>query len=361
MAVTMPNVDVVFRQYAASFIARSQRGIAILVVRDATAGAAYAMYNSLVEVSADDYTAANMQYIKDVFAFAPWRVAVIRIAAAGDFADAAAIIAVKRQLRTGWVTIADMTAEDSSDLASWIKSQELAKKYYKAITYKAAVTDSRHIVNFYNESVTFADARGAKTGAAYLPSLLGILASCNVTRGATFYKASNLLETEELADPDTAVASGKFILINDYETPKVAVGINSLTTTNGSTLTEDMKYIETVEAMDLIADDIRDVFLNEYAGNYRNSYDNQILFISAVNYYLRGLARDNILDPAYINKSDIDIAEQRAAWLGSGKTEAEEWADEQVRRMAFKRTVFLAGDIKILGSMEHLLFNVEMA
>lgn len=361
MAVTMPNVDVVFRQYAASFITRSQRGIAILVVRDATAGTGYAMYNSLAEVNDGDYTATNMQYIKDVFAFAPWRVAVIRIAADGDFADAAAVITAKRQLRTGWITIADMTAEDSSDLASWIKSQELAKKYYKAITYKAAVTDSRHIVNFYNDGVTFADVRGTKTGEAYLPSLLGILASCNVTRGATFYKAANLKEVTEVADNDAAVASGKFILVNDYDTPKVAVGINSLTTTNGSTLTEDMKYIETVEAMDLIADDIRDVFLNEYAGNYRNSYDNQILFISAVNYYLRGLARDNILDPAYDNKSGVDVAEQRAAWVGSGKVEAEEWPDDKVRRMAFKRTVFLAGDIKILGSMEHLTFNVEMA
>ena len=30
-----------------------------------------------------------------------------------------------------------------------------------------------------------------------------------------------------------------------------------------------MKYIETVEAMDLIADDIRDEFKNNYVGKYK--------------------------------------------------------------------------------------------
>lgn len=136
--------------------------------------------------------------------------------------------------------------------------------------------------------------------------------------------------------------------------------VNALTTTDGSTKTEDMKYIETVEAMDLIRDDISRTFRDEYLGQYRNSRANQMLFISAINYYFDGLAADNILNPEHDNKADIDVAAQRNAWVGSGKAEAADWDDDTVRATPFKRTVFLTGDIHILGSMGGLQFVVTL-
>ena len=36
MAVTMPKIEITFRQKAVSLISRSERGIAILIVRDDT-------------------------------------------------------------------------------------------------------------------------------------------------------------------------------------------------------------------------------------------------------------------------------------------------------------------------------------
>lgn len=38
MAVTLPKINIIFKQLATSFIQRSERGIAILVVRDDTDG-----------------------------------------------------------------------------------------------------------------------------------------------------------------------------------------------------------------------------------------------------------------------------------------------------------------------------------
>lgn len=365
MAVTLPSIEVIFKQLAGTLIARSERGVAILVVRDDTNKTfSYKEYKSITAVDADSalYTATNLQYIKDIFNFALNKVAVVRIDVTGAPAPAitTAFTTIESNIKTGWVTIADGTTEDFTALASWTKSKELERKTYKAVTYKAAVTDCKHIVNFYNDNVTFADARGEVTGEKYCPSLIGILASCNVQRGSTYFECANLTRVDEVADNEAAVGNGQFILVNDVDKVKIALGINSMTTTDGINNTEDMKFIDTVEVMDLINDDISTVFKNEYLGKYKNNYDNQILFISAINTYLKLLANDYILDNNYNNRSDVDIESQRLAWLGVGKTEAETWDEQTIKNNAFKRTVFLGGDIKILGAMENLKFNISL-
>jgi hypothetical protein len=359
--ITLPNIEIIFKQLAGTLIARSARGIAILIVKDDTDESFnYKEYKSIVGLEEDSakYTAANLQYIKDIFNFALNKVVVVRIDTDGTMA--AALTLIESNIKTGWITIAGGVTADFDALASWIKSKELERKTYKAVTYKTAVTDCKHIVNFSNDSVTFVDSRGTTTGEKYCPSLIGILASCNVNRGTTHYKCTNLSRVVEVADNEVAVGAGKFILINDVDTVKIALGINSMTTIDGITNTEDMKFIDIVEVMDLVQDDISSVFKDEYIGNYKNNYDNQILLISAINTYFKQLAEDYILDNNYINKSDVNIEAQRAAWVGVGKSEAETWTDTQVKNNAFKRSVFLAGDIKILGAMENLKFNISL-
>ena len=164
-------------------------------------------------------------------------------------------------------------------------------------------------------------------------------------------------------DPDTAVGAGKFLLINDDDEVRVGVDVNALTTTNGTTLTDDMKYIETVEAMDMLRDDITATFRDEYLGKYRNSKANQMLFISAVNYYfdtLAAAASNYVLNPDHDNKAGIDVTAQRNAWIGSGKAEAADWDDATVMATPFKRMVYLSGDVQILGCMGGLEFAVTL-
>ena len=45
----------------------------------------------------------------------------------------------------------------------------------------------------------------------------------------------------------------------------------------------------------------------------------------------------------------------------TGKEDAKGWDADKVRKMTFKRSVFIVADIKILGSMENLHFVVNMA
>ena len=72
-------------------------------------------------------------------------------------------------------------------------------------------------------------------------------------------------------------------------------------------------------------DDIAATFRETYLGNYRNSRDNQMMLVNALNSsYFRQLMQQTILDPDYANAAMIDVDAQRAAWVASGKSEAAE-------------------------------------
>lgn len=358
MAITLPSIEIVFKQLASSFIQRSERGIAILIIRDDTnkTFTSKEYKNSLeLENDATLYSAANYKNIADMLTFAVNKVVVIRIDSTDTISEALAI--VEGIVKTGWITIVGETA-DYTSLTTWIKAKETAGETYKAVVYNATAPDCKHVVNFANAKVTFSDSRGEVIGDEYLPSLAGILASCNVEKGSTYFKCTNLKKVEELADNNAAVNSGKFILVNDLDVVKVGLGVNSLTTFDTVNV-EDMRYIDIVETADLIIDDVKSTFRNDYIGQYKNNLDNQILFISAVNTYFTALADSNILDPEYKNYTDVDTVAQRAAWAAI-KPEASGWDDTKVRNTTYKRNVYLAGDIKILGAMENLKFNITM-
>lgn len=364
MAITMPKIEITFRQQATSLITRSERGVAILIVRDDTNKSfSHKQYADLSALEADKalYTADNYAAISDMLSFAPYQSHVFRLDIAGTLADTLAEIS--RTVKTGWIAIAGQDETDGPALASWVKAQAAKARSYKCVVYDVTpLPDDMHVVNFVNESVTFADDRGVSDGVEYLPSLLAIAAVCNVVRGCTNYHCSNLKTVEEVADNDAAVGAGKLILFNDEDgAVRIGQGINSLTTLDGNTKTEDMQFIETVEAMDLMRDDITSTFRGTYLGNYRNTRDNQMMFIAALNSsYFAQLAAENILDPDYTNAASIDVAAQRNAWVASGKAEAADWDDDTVKATPYKRTVYLAGNVKILGSMTDLIFPINL-
>lgn len=318
-----------------------------------TDGVITRVYKSVADIDDEDYSEKGLAYIKSCLNYAPYEVVVIS-GASVKFADFAPAIMAARS--TGWIAFAGEEAPQS-DLASWIKSQENMGRTYKAVGTEGG-KDCKHYVYF---DQTCYDRDGNQMKAVdYLPNLLGIIASCNVTKGCTNFLCSDLSNVDEVENIDTAVSEGQLVLTNDIGGVRIVTGINSLTSLNGNTNTEDMQYIETVEAMDLIRDDIRTVFKTTYQGKFRNKYKYQMLFIGAVNQYYSQLANEDILDDEFDNKAEIDVAEQRSAWLGTGKSEAADWDDDKVRRMAFKRSVFIASNIKVLGSMENLKFTVTL-
>ncbi|EDT75867.1 phage tail sheath C-terminal domain-containing protein [Clostridium butyricum] len=360
MAIKQPNIDIAFKQKAISSIEKSERGIAILILKnDETSGCPdYAVYKEVTEYETvkDKYNAENQKAITDVFTFPPSKVIVVNSDTVSN-----ALIEIEKNIPTGWITVENGTAEDFATLTSWIKLKEAKKRTYKAITYNTTSTDCKHIANNTNPKVEFIDNRGKVDAIKYLPSLLGIAAYCGGNnRSMTYFKCTNLKSVEAFSDIDVELAKGNLVMFNDTDCVRICQGINTLITYDGETATEDMSFIETVETMDTIQDDIRDVFKETYLGPYVNDLDSQMLLISAINGYLKELSKVKKLDPNYNNIANINITAQRDAWVASGKAEAKDWDDAKVKNNTFKRDVFLAGDIKILGSMTNLKLDISL-
>lgn len=377
---TKPTVTIQFKQLATTLIQRSERGTAVLFLKDSSIkdeSTKSFVYRNIAQVNSDydgnyydtegkepavDEGAKtdkkrNLDLVKQCFASAPYEVIAIF---AKDYTKIAPftekLLSMRKQ---GWVCVPETDDNDNmqTDLASWIKSMEKDGLSFKGLGYEKD-QDCMHYV-YFNQKAIDKDGVEKKPG-DLLAYLVGVLAGCNCTRSVTNYKLSELSSCEEVENIDTAISEGQLVITNDDGGVKIVTGINSLTTLNGNTATEDMQYIETVEAMDLIRDDIRDVFVNTYQGSFKNKYMNQMLFIGSVNEYFDSLAGEDILDSEFNNKAEIDVEAQRSAWMGTGKSEAAEWDDDTVKRRSFKRTVFIAANIKILNCMENLKFTVTM-
>ena len=90
MAITMPKIEISFEQRAVSLIDRSERGIAILIVRDDTDKSfTHKQYSDLSAAQADEslYTADNYNAICDLLGFAPYQAHVFRCDSDGRHVD----------------------------------------------------------------------------------------------------------------------------------------------------------------------------------------------------------------------------------------------------------------------------------
>lgn len=355
MSIGLPNIDVVFLGKANTAVNRSSKGVACLIIKDTTAETRVATYKNFIEVKAAEYTAENLKAIEDVFISDVAKLIVIRMQ------DGETLSNVSKYITNdvNWVAYISEIATEQKALADLVKAyNKIRVRRLKAIVYKVGLCDDMHVVNFTNDTVTRIDGVTI-AGHLYLGRLLGVLASCRLDQSVTYKELADLKEVAAIENETESISKGHFILINDEDGVRIARGVNSLQT-NDKNRTEDMKYITIVEGMDLMHEDIVKTFKNTYIGKYKNSYDNQVLFISAVNSYFRALAADEVLDASYNNAVAVDVEKQREAWIANGKSEAEAWTEKEIKNMTFRTNVYLSASVKFLNAIEDLEFNVSM-
>lgn len=371
----LPNIDIIFKQKAVTAIRRSQRCIACVIVRDNTPGdAGYETYKYEKDIPVNKYSANVLKALKRCFLVAVNKIIVVHIPEVvtemveGEPVDTIVEFSEALHILDGlnYHYVCTIDQGGQQELANYIISKNRSSKgrKYVAVTYNVSVADSKYIINVKNGWVHVNGDDENTSMEMYLPRLASILANLPMNRSCTYYE----LEDLEAADMsfvdsehsiDSWIDNGWLCLIKDDEEVVIGRGVNSLTSVTSSD-TEDMKKIIIVESMNLMEEDIYSAFKKEYVGRYKNSYDNQQLFISAVNTYFRELAHEEILDPDYENEAKVNVEKQREAWLGIGRTEAEDWKDDKVKRMTFRSNVFLDGNVKILDAIEDLHFEINM-
>lgn len=352
----LPEINIAFKSKSVSAIERSAMGIVALILRDTT----NVVLNSVVtirtveDLKTEDWTADNYDYINKTLLGTPSKVVVVKLGADDELTDA---LTKLNGVKFNYLAMPEATTEEAGQLATWIKSKRTNdKKTFKAVLANQEADDIG-VINFTTGGIVVGDK--TYTAQQYTTRIAGILAGLPFTRSATYFELAEVETITEIEDANAAIDNGELILINDGEKVKIGRGVNSLTTVTAEQK-EDWKKIKIVDVMDMIIDDVRNTFNDNYVGKVQNTADNQILFIVAVKAYFKGLAAESILEPSYNNTAEIDVSAQRLAWESIG-TETTAWDDAQVRNMPFGSEVFLAGSVKIVDAMEDLTFNIFSA
>lgn len=250
----LPQILIEFKTKAETAVTRSERGIVAVILADDTSETTSYSYNYAADISSDDWTTTNLDYLNKVFLGTPNKVLVERMTSSDTYAS---VLAKLKTKSWNWLTTPCLTtADDTETIMDWIITQRDAKKTFKAVLPCSAFSlspNNEGIVDFATENITV----GAKTytAAEYCSRIAGLLAGLSMTESATYQVLAEVTDIADSEDADTDIDEGKFILINDGEKIKVGRGINSLHILSGDK-TEDMEKIKIIEGMDLMRDDI---------------------------------------------------------------------------------------------------------
>lgn len=355
----LPYIIVQFKQLASTAVLRSQRGILAIVIQDATAGVSWTSksYNAVSELTASEFTSENLAAIQRAFLAAPYKVIVVRVGSSDDMEDAGSIL---DNLTYNWLCA--VPSGFQAGVVTYVQAKNTASRVrkIKAIVSgqnaSASPTNDIHIVNVANTGVTLKGAVSSILINLYLPRLAGILAACPITKSVTYYELTDLQGVSSIANLDTSINAGNLCLFQDDDTFRIARGVNTLTTTTAD-LTEDMKKITIVEAMDMIMEDIIKTFKANWQGQVKNNADNQALLVSDVLGYFRELEAETVLDS--VSTVEIDVPAMRAAWTAAG-TDVSDLTDAQVKAKTFRSNVYLAASCRILDALEDFQLTVTL-
>lgn len=371
---TIPTINIIFKQLASTLIERTgQQTVVLLMDKYENTDTKYYVEASLLsEIETSQLsTVAGEKYeeiykaIELCFGNSPKRVIISNL----GFAETWTELLASDYTNCVICGITDTMVKDTTTIST-IKSLAENSNYGVNVvtTTSDLTTGGLHSTHIHcvagNEVMKLYDTAGeVLTEGQKVALISGAIACCGIERSLTNYTLP-LISTVELVSTytdtayTTAVANGVIIAKITAGKPRVVSGVNTAEVSGN--ITEDMQHIEVICTMDTIAKDISDTFANYYRGAYKNNYDRQLLFISAINEYFRQLANEEALDPSFDNKSYIDVEEQRSAWIAKGKAEAKDWSDDKVRVMSFGRQLFIGANIKICQSMEDLQMVITL-
>jgi len=341
------EISVIFKQIVANQIKAGSKGRALFLYKNTNLTGSYKLttYKSAVFTLTDT---ALEKYIKQLFKGGCKTVHVLEYKT-----DIASVTTVMDDLcpEFDWLMSVESDAQASIDAYA-------DEKEKFAMVYNIQA-DSINVCSVCNPSAVLINDDGTKsniTGLQLIPIVGGIACGCPYNMSIS-YKV--FTELESVAQPAT-YNLGQLTLYREEEGIRLANACNTLQTTS-STLTADMKALTIAEGMRRIKTDIIKGFRQGYKGRYKNTYDNQCLFYSAVNYgYIKELENLGILDPNYDNKIYTNVEAQRNAWIARGTTEAQDWSDDKVRLMTLSDMIYATMDVKMLDAIEGMKLTVEM-
>ena len=348
----LPQINIVFRSLATSAITRSARGIATLIIKDETATEKTYNFKKFVDVTKDTFSTKNYDLIKLAFLGNPSKLIVEVI----NETNKRTINTVLKDLevkKLNYLAYPQAEEVDNTLIQTWIVSCRKEGKKFKAVLANID-SDEEGVINFTTTGMQ--SGTESYTTAEYCARLAGIFAGLPLTRSATYFVLNELDSIVEHDDPNADIDNGQLILTNDGEKIKIARGVNSLTNTPAPK-SDDFKKIKLVEAMDIMYEDVKKTFEDEYIGQVLNSYDNKVIFLTSINAYFKQLSKEGVLDPNYNNLAEIDV-EANELYLQSKGINTDTMTEQQIKEANTGSFVFFKANVKLLDAMEDFDFNI---
>ena len=346
----LPKILIEFKTLAETIIARSERGIVAVILKDNSNTTESHTYTKESEIVKSHFTASNLAYLSLIFMGNPSKVIVERMQTDSDIS-----VALERLKNKHWyyLTVPSVTDDEKNTVVEFIKNmRNTFHKTFKAVLPSCGA-NFEGIINFCTDNIKV----GSKTytTSEFCARIAGILAGLPLNRSATYFALNEVTSIRESETPDEDVDNGKLILINDGIKIKIARGVNSFTDFNDEK-GEDFSKIKIIEAIDMMRDDVRTTFEDEFVGKVENSYDNKIVFVAAVNKYFKDLANRGVLYDEFDNKAEIDIESTRL-WLSLTK-DVSSWEDEKIKTANTGTYVFLKANVQVQDAIEDMNFGI---
>lgn len=359
-----PKFEFTFTQKAKSFKERSKNNIIIFVTEPKQSKDLILELEDIEDVVKNKLSFEdNYKLVEDCFHFEPSPSLVTVYVVKEEPTDISLLLDdIKNTREIAYVIYPTAAETTQKALCNWIKAQAKTNKSFKTIVIGEEDADAMEIVNLdKTQEIEFLDStRTEKEFKYYIPSLASVLAGSGAIRGTTYTQLSNLKRVKQPNDVNESINKGHLVLINDEGVVRIALGINSKTTLQDDE-SDELKFLETMETINLLKRDASNIFKIKYVSNgKKNDPDMQQLYITDVNTYFKGLEQEQILDRHFSNYAEIDVEAQRQALIAKGITEAKKWDDTKVKNTVVDKDVFVKAKIKIAESVINLKFNTTM-
>lgn len=351
----LPNINIAFTTQAASAIARSEKGVVALIVKDANVNGGHVL-TSPTQIPST-LGVENRGYIERAFMgyINPPKKVIVYVLPTGaeDLVDALKYF--ETQTFDYLAGPPDIALLDCTLIVGWIKSQRAYGFTPRAVLPDTS-GDSEAIINVTTSGIA---GTTTYTAAQYCSRIAGLIAGTPMTISCTFAPLPEVADVDRITkdEIDDAIDAGELVLFFDGEKVKIGRGVNSLQTITAEK-GEAFKKIKIVEAVDMIRNDIRKTAEDNYIGKYSNSYDNKCLLISAIKGYFTGLENDGILERG-TSVVEIDIDAQDA-YLQSIGTDTSKMSEQEIKTAATADKVFIRARVQILDAIEDIDLNITI-
>lgn len=348
----LPQIIINFITAANTAITRSANGIVALILFDNTKTDTSYVINNEDNIVKSHWTANNLNYLNQVFKGNPAKVIIERVQSSDEPIDDA--LTRLKNKHWNYLAIPDLSQENKEQVANWIIAQRAVGKTYKTVlgSYEA---NHEGIINFVTEDVSVNSK--IYTPQEFTARIAGLLAGTALNESATYHVIPEVTNITESLTPDEDIESGKLILINDGAEIKIGRAVNSLVTLTG-TKSNNLKNIKVVEGIDIIRDDIRESFKNNYIGKV-NNFDNKVNFTNAVDAYFKELVSAGVLYDKGINQSYIDLDAQKSYLREQGK-DVENMTITEIQDANTGSHLFIGANVSFAEAVEDLNFNIYM-